>query len=657
MSFRVIFSFLCLLCIHPTIADVRLPKIFGSQMVLQRNKPVPVWGWADAGEKVTVELSVDGVIKQTKTVKTGKAGKWMIQLNPAEAGGPFQMVVKSKKNSIILSDILFGEVWICSGQSNMGWTVQASDNAEEEIRNANYPQIRQFAVPREMSLTPNEDISKGEWKLATPQNTGQFTAVGYFFARELHHKLGVPIGIINSSWGGTQVESWISREAMKSFDEFVPVVNAMPTSMEMLGEKRKSNLDNSIIEWQGGLPQPSDIPLWSAASFDDANWKMIEVPGNFDRKDLAYLDGAVWFRKEFILPDSLAGKSMALTLGAIDDIETTWVNGVEVGRSTAKVAGGRTYILEPRVLRAGKNVIAVRIVDLGGRGGFTGKPEDMKISRDSYELPLAGEWKFRIESVVDNQQFVGPNDAGTLLYNAMIAPLVPYAIEGTIWYQGESNAGRAFQYRTSFPLMIKDWRNRWKEEFPFLFVQLASFNANNGNSQKGSTWAELREAQAMTLTALPKTGMAVITDIGNPANIHPTNKQDVGKRLALQALEIAYGQNIVSQGPQFQSAQQENDKMVISFSNTGSGLMVSGKYGYLHGFEIAGADKVFHWAKAEIRGDKVVVWSSEVSSPVAVRYGWADDNMEDNLFNKEGLPAAPFRTDTWKGITEEVKFK
>ncbi len=657
MLFRAIFSFLCLFCILSAMADVRLPKIFGSQMVLQRNKPVPVWGWADAGEKVTVELSRDGITRQTKTVKAGKDGKWITQLNPSEAGGPYQMVVKSKKNSIILSDILFGEVWICSGQSNMGWTVQASDNAEEEIRNANYPMIRHLAVPREMSLTPNEDISKGEWKLATPQNTGQFTAVGYFFARELHHKLGIPIGLINSSWGGTQVESWISREAMKSFDEFAPVVDAMPATMEMLSEKRKKSLRYAIDSLQGGLPQGSDVQLWSAASFDDTGWKLMEVPGNFDRKELAYLDGAVWFTKEFILPDSLTGKSMALTLGAIDDIETTWVNGIIVGNSTEKVAGGRTYILDPPVLRAGKNRVTVRISDLGGRGGFTGKPEEMKISRGSYELPLAGEWKFRVESIVDNHQFVGPNDAGTLLYNAMIAPLIPYAIEGAIWYQGESNVGRAYQYRTSFPLMIKDWRNRWKDEFPFLFVQLASYNANNGNSQKGSTWAELREAQTMTLTALPKTGMAVITDIGNPGNIHPTNKQDVGKRLALQALEIAYGQDILSQGPQFLSAQKENDKMIISFSHTGSGLTVSGKYGYLQGFEIAGENHVFHSAKAEIRDGKVVVWNSEVHNPVAVRYGWADDNMEDNLFNREGLPAAPFRTDAWKGITEGRKFK
>ena len=657
MPFRMILSFLCLLCINAAIADVRLPKIFDSHMVLQRHKPIPVWGWADAGEKVTVQLSGSGITKQTKTIKAGKDGKWMLWLSAAEAGGPYQLVVKGKKNVLTLDDVLIGEVWICSGQSNMQWTVNASDNAKEEIAAANYPLIRQFEVPREISLTPKEDLSKGQWKTATPENVGQFTAVGYFFGRELYKKLGIPVGLINTSWGGTIVETWISKEAMKNFNEFSDVVDAMPVSMDALGEKRKTRLTNAINEWQGGLPSATETASWSSALFDDSGWKTMEVPGHFDRKDLSYLDGAVWYRSTFILPDSLSGRSMVLSLGSIDDADAAYINGVKVGGTTRKSSAGRTYILEPGQLRAGKNTIAVRIEDFGGRGGFTGKPEDVKISRNDYEQSLAGDWKFRIETSEDNNQFTGPNDAGTLLYNAMIAPLIPYAMQGAIWYQGESNAGRAYQYRKSFPLMISDWRSRWNDEFPFLFVQLASFNANNGNSKNGSTWAELREAQDLTLQALPHTGMAVIHDIGNPKDIHPTNKQDVGKRLALQALKIAYGQNILSQGPQFQSMQKEGNKAILTFTDMGTGLIASGKYGYLQGFEIAGADKVFHWAKAEIRDGKVVVWSDAVPNPVAVHYGWADDNMEANLFNKEGLPAPPFRTDTWKGITEEARFK
>ena len=657
MQFRMILSFLCLLCINQSIADVRLPKIFDSHMVLQRNKPIPVWGWADAGEKVTIELSGSEIAKQTKTVKAGKDGKWILWLNAAEAGGPYRLVVRGKKNVLTLDDVLIGEVWICSGQSNMQWTVNASDNAKEEIAAANYPQIRHFEVPREISLIPKDDLSKGEWKTATPENVGQFTAVGYFFGRELYKKLSIPIGLINTSWGGTIVETWISKEAMKSFNEFSDVVDAMPVSMDALGEKRKTKLTNAINEMQGGIPAAGNVQSWSSDSFDDSGWKTVEVPGNFDRGDLQYLDGVVWFRKEFVLPHSLDGLSVVLSLGNIDDVDATYINGIKIGGTTSKTADGRTYILEPSQLHAGKNSIAVRIEDFGGRGGFTGKSGDVKISRDAYEQSLAGTWKFRIESYADNNQFTGPNDAGTLLYNAMIAPLIPYAMQGAIWYQGESNAGRAYQYRKSFPLMISDWRNRWKEEFPFLFVQLASFNANNGNSKNGSSWAELREAQSLTLQALPRTGMAVIHDIGNPKNIHPTNKQDVGKRLALRALEIAYGQHILSQGPQFQSMQKDGNKAVLTFTGMGTGLIAAGKYGYLQGFEIAGADKEFHWAKAEIRDGNVIVWSDEVNDPVAVHYGWADDNMEANLFNKEGLPAAPFRTDTWKGITEEVRFK
>ena len=657
MPLRMILSFLCLLCINQSIADVRLPKIFDSHMVLQRNKPIPVWGWADAGEKVTIELSGSEIAKQTKTVKAGKDGKWILWLNAAEAGGPYRLVVRGKKNVLTLDDVLIGEVWICSGQSNMQWTVNASDNAKEEIAAANYPQIRHFEVPREISLIPKDDLSKGEWKTATPENVGQFTAVGYFFGRELYKKLSIPIGLINTSWGGTIVETWISKEAMKSFNEFSDVVDAMPVSMDALGEKRKTKLTNAINEMQGGIPAAGNVQSWSSDSFDDSGWKTVEVPGNFDRGDLQYLDGVVWFRKEFVLPHSLDGLSVVLSLGNIDDVDATYINGIKIGGTTSKTADGRTYILEPSQLHAGKNSIAVRIEDFGGRGGFTGKSGDVKISRDAYEQSLAGTWKFRIESYADNNQFTGPNDAGTLLYKAMIAPLIPYAMQGAIWYQGESNAGRAYQYRKSFPLMISDWRNRWKEEFPFLFVQLASFNANNGNSKNGSSWAELREAQSLTLQALPRTGMAVIHDIGNPKNIHPTNKQDVGKRLALRALEIAYGQHILSQGPQFQSMQKDGNKAVLTFTGMGTGLIAAGKYGYLQGFEIAGADKEFHWAKAEIRDGNVIVWSDEVNDPVAVHYGWADDNMEANLFNKEGLPAAPFRTDTWKGITEEVRFK
>lgn len=638
-------------------ADVKLPRIFGSHMILQQKKQVPVWGWGDAGEKVTLTLRNGAGVLQTKTIKAGKEGQWMIKLDPVPAGGPYQVSVSGKKNSIVLEDVLFGEVWICSGQSNMEMLVNRSNHAAEEKSKANFPQIRHFKVPHDRSLIPKEDVTGGEWQLTTPETVGDFSAVAYFFARDLYEKLHVPIGLVNASWGGTQVESWISRDAMNSFDEFKAHVAGMPESLEALAVLRKKQLDEKIIMEQGSFPDAETLKTWPSLSLDDASWKSMEMPGYFDLKYLPGLDGAVWLRKEINLPESWANQSMILMLGPIDDVDVTYVNGVKVGESMKKVPQGRNYIIPAEILKAGKNVIAVQIRDLGGIGGFSGKPEQMKLTRDDYEMPLAGSWKYRVESSLENKEPSGANVTSTILYNAMIAPLIPFAMRGTIWYQGESNASRAYQYRKSFPLMINDWRKRWGDDFPFLFVQLASWSANQGNSEKGSTWAELREAQSLTLSSVANTGMAVIHDIGETADIHPKNKQDVGHRLALNALKQVYGQDIVHSGPVFESMQLDGNKFTVSFKHAMGGLKSSDKYGYVKGFEVAGQDRRFFWAQARIEGSKIVVWSDQVASPVALRYGWSDDNIEANLFNGEGLPATPFRTDTWKGVTEGVLFK
>ena len=368
------------------------------------------------------------------------------------------------------------------------------------------------------------------------------------------------------------------------------------------------------------------------------------------------LDGIVWFRKTINLSAEDAGKAATLELAMIDDNDVTYVNGTKVG-STDAYNAKRNYPVEPGILKEGKNVIAVRVDDTGGYGGIYGDSADMKLTIGNHAIPLYGEWHFKVEKITGGSASIGPNSYPTLLFNAMLNPLIPYAFRGVIWYQGETNAGRAYQYRKAFPLMITDWRKRWNDgDFPFYFVQLASFNAANGNSNNGSTWAELREAQAKTLS-FPNTGMAVITDIGDSSNIHPKDKQDVGKRLAAIALHNVYGENIVYNGPVYTSMKAEGNKAIISFTDIGSGLAVHDKYGYIKGFEIAGADKKFHYAKAYISGTTVVVYNDSVTAPVAVRYGWADNNLEDNLFNKEGFPAAPFRTDDWKGITEGVKYE
>ena len=642
---------------NSAFASIRLPRFFSSHMVLQRQKPVPVWGWADAGEKVTVQLVTMGIVKQSKSTKAGKDGKWTITLDASEAGGPYQLVIKGKQTSLTLDDVLFGEVWLCSGQSNMEMLVNRVVNSEEEKKAAKFPQIRHFKIPHDRSLTPLEDVSGGEWQLASPETVGNFSAVAYFYARELYEKLNVPIGLINSSWGGTQIESWISKDAMQTFDEFKEPLAQMPGSLDSLSNARKQKLDEKIIAEQGNFPYPSEVKSWMLPTFDDSNWKTMAVPGYYDLKTFAGHDGLIWFRKEFVLPDSLAGRSLVLNMGGIDDTDRTYVNGIKVGESFVKTSESRTYIIPAGLLKAGKNLIAVRIEDLGAIGGIIGKPEQLNIAINDFKLPLAGEWKFRIETSVNTKQFAGANVAGTILFNAMIAPLIPYAMQGAIWYQGESNASRAYQYRTSFPLMINDWRKRWGADFPFLFVQLASYGAQGGNSEKGSTWAELREAQALTLKSVPNTGMAVISDIGETADIHPKNKQDVGKRLAYYALKKVYSLDRVYFGPDYQSFFVKGNSVELTFSTIGSGLMAKDKYGYLRGFEVAGADQKFYWATAIIEGNKVIVHSDKVAVPIAVRYNWSDDNYEGNLYNKEGLPAAPFRTDTWKGITEEVRFK
>ncbi|CAG4995273.1 hypothetical protein DYBT9275_01596 [Dyadobacter sp. CECT 9275] len=638
-------------------AEIKLPKIFGSNMVLQRRKPIPVWGWAEAGEKITLQLTAFGKVAQTKIVKAGNNGKWIVRFDPLEAGGPYELNVKGKQNSILYSGILIGEVWICSGQSNMEWPVALTENASEEIKAATYPEIRHFGVPKDINLSPQEDVRKGEWQVTTPQNVPHFTAVGYFFARELYNKLKVPIGLIHTSWGGTQIETWISREGMSSFDEFAEHIADLPATWDDFTLLKKKKLDELIVRKHGGFPAPQETSKWPASDFDDSSWMTMDLPKAFDREMLPYFDGTLWFRKKFTLPPQVTGKDLILSLGVVYDFDSTYINGTLIGSSTQK-GKNRQYVVPAAVLKSGENTISIRLVNESGDGGIRGKAEQIYIGKDDFNMPLAGPWKYHIETSIRNNQLAGPNSSGTLLYNAMIAPLVPYAIAGAIWYQGESNTGRAYQYRKSFPLMIADWRKKWGgENFPFYFVQLASFDDAKGNSEKGSKWAELREAQTMTLAVSPNTGMAVTSDIGNPVDIHPRNKQDVGKRLALNALKGTYGQDLVAEGPVYQSMQRAGNKVTITFKNAEGGLHTKGKYGYLTGFEVAGEDQKFHWAIGNVMGEQVVIWNDKVPNPVAVRYGWADDNAEANLFNSADLPAIPFRTDSWKGITEDVRFR
>lgn len=641
------------------LADVVLPRVFGSHMVLQRRKPVPVWGRADAGEKITVTFA-----SQAKTAKAGKDGKWRVSLDPMEAGGPYQMVVKGKKNVVTFDDVLTGEVWICSGQSNMEWPLRSATNGEVESKAANYPQIRQLEVTKAMRLTPTSDI-KGEWTVCSPATAPNYTAVGYFFAKQLQRELNVPIGLINTSWGGTHSETWTSREALNRDEELRTVASKLPGTYEQVVQSGRERIRALLQTQQGGLPTVAETRTWASPDLNTSQWKTMNVPGDWEWGGLPTLDGVVWFRREVMVPETGSPQSMTLHIGAADDEDSTYVNGQLVG-STKGLRTPRAYALPDGLLKPGRNVIAVRVTDAGGQGGLAGQPEQLRLAGGNLNLPLAGSWQYRVSGVNESSYNPGPNTYATQLFNAMLNPLVPYAIAGAIWYQGESNAGRAYQYRRTFPLMIQDWRQHWGEDFPFLFVQLANYRAANGDSRRGSMWAELREAQTMTLQ-LPNTGMAVTSDIGEAGDIHPKNKHDVGSRLAAEAMRVVYSKNDaaeagqltqreLSRGPMLEKMTPDGNRAVLTFRNADGGLMVKDRYGYLKGFEVAGTDQKFHYAKAEIQGDSVVVQCDSVAAPVAVRYGWADDNGEVNLYNKQGFPAVPFRTDTWKGITEAAKF-
>lgn len=628
-------------------ANVRMPLIFADGMVLQRNKPIPVWGWADANEKIVVHFN-----KQTQTVVADANGKWMVKLNSEKAGGPFVLSIKGE-NQIEIKEVLVGEVWICSGQSNMEFQMYKLPDFESQKVQANSPMIRQFLVAQDLSGTPKEELKHGKWTNANAENIKDFTAVGYFFAQKIYAELKVPIGIINTSWGGTCVETWTSREALTNNNEFKNSVAHIPqVNMEAVFETYKKSLLDNIQKVQGFEVSLNNENQFKTPDFNDSKWPEIKIPSLWENQQIGNIDGVVWMRKSIILTAQQAQQGAVLHLSKIDDEDITYVNGVQVGTNKLWDAP-RKYTIPSGVLKEGMNVIAVRITDYTGGGGIYGDASDLKLTFNDSEIKIDGTWKF---NVVQVKIAISPNSFPSLLYNAMVNPLIPYAFQGVLWYQGEANVWRAHQYKKAFPLLIQDWRTHWGQgDFPFYFVQLSTFDEFGGNSNKGSRWAELREAQSETLH-IKNTGMAVTTDIGNAKDIHPTNKIDVGLRLAAIALNNLYGQKGVFGGPIYKAQQIKGNQIVLTFDAIGGGLATPNNVP-LKGFEIAGVDKVFYSAKAFIKDNKIMVSTDEVLNPVAVRYGWADDDTEINLFNKEKFPASPFRTDNWELITVNEKYK
>ena len=665
-SYRLLFLFFSVLLLSNCKVDqkVELPlslnPLFSDHMVLQQEDEVSIWGKYTAQEEIQVSATWGA---ESKT-NADENGHWTLKLKTNAAGGPYQVSVSSKDSTIQIEDVFLGEVWLASGQSNMEMSLmgylpaEPIDNNLEEIANANYPMIRFYDVERNISQNL-ETIAESEWVVTKPESAETISATAYFFARKLHQELKVPIGIINSTWGGTPVEAWMSKEKIVSLGEFEKELEGM------------QNVDTAVIynyvDQFESVGLPADLKKWNSLDFkdmafskedyNDSSWEKVTLPDVVENfYDEIATDGVFWFRKDIIIDDLSSDYEFTVSKG-IDDMDVTFVNGVEVGREFCWNCP-RKYTIPKSVLKQGKNNIAIRVTDTYGAAGFAGKM-GMKNAAGK-QIPIEGEWSFfhaaEFYMIKGKQQFylthLNPSaspkpasfefnsllstpNAPFVLYNGMIHPLLPYTLKGAIWYQGESNVGRAKQYEKLFPGMIMDWREKWERDFPFYFVQIAPFDYSNGLSPA------LRDAQRKSLKTA-KTGMAITMDIGKEKSIHPGNKQDVGKRLALLALANDYGKDLVSSGPLYKSHKVVDEKIILEFDHVGSGL--SKAINPISGFEIAEKDGQFRTAMAYIIDDKIEVFAEGIAEPAIVRYAWKDASSA-TLFNREGLPASSFSTE------------
>ncbi|MDB5152088.1 MAG: 9-O-acetylesterase [Mucilaginibacter sp.] len=644
--------FLCI--VNITCAQVVLPACFTDNMVLQQQTKVNLWGTETPGISFTIITSWNNKIYK---VKTDAQGNWKIKVSTPIYGGPYTITFNDGKITT-LKNILIGEVWVCSGQSNMemqltGFYGDVLNLNDELAEAANYPEIRMLKIDNKTSFTPISNVqTKGGWAICNPKTVRDFSAVAYFFAKNLFAGKHIPVGIINSTWGGTVAEAWTSGGALKTMPAFTPFVNAAESGLTQ--QKLDERYQMEVRGWNDTInaKDPGFLlgkPLWAGPGFDVSAWQKMTLPVYWEQAGVPDYDGTMWFRKKVLIPAAWAGRDVKLNMGGIDDYDVSYFNGTEIGH-TESFFYKRSYTIPGSLVKTGENTIAIRVFDNGGLGGINKGPLQLSLATDTTgQIDLAGNWVYRKANVLtllpQPPSLSNSPNRPTLIYNAMINPILPYTIKGVIWYQGESNADRATQYRRLFPLLISDWRQKWGEgNFPFYFVQIANYNATD--QPPAADWPALRDAQLSTLI-LPNTGMAVTIDIGDANRIHPQNKQEVGRRLALIARAKTYGENIPYSGPIYKSQVIKGNKIELEFTHADHGLLAKGDT--LKGFTISGADKKFYAARAIISDNKVVVTSGAVANPVAVRYAWAN-NPVCNLYNGANLLASPFRTDDWYEI-------
>lgn len=621
--------------VQPGTAKVALPALVSDGMVLQRDREIPLWGSADPGEAIEIRF-----LGETRSVTADAEGNWSVKLSPAGAGGPYTLQV----NDVEIKNILVGDVWLCSGQSNMELPVsRVMEMFREEVETYSNPMIRHLKVPLSYDFHgPRQEIAPAEWKELTPGNALAFSAVAYFFARELHEATGIPIGLINASVGGSPAEAWISEEGLKPFPAYLNERDIwrddqLVEGVRQLDRARRDSWNQILYQQDKGL---NEGEKWFSRKRDDSQWETVDLfDTTWGSDGVNPVNGVHWLRKAVTIPSHLAGNPALLRLGCIVDADSVFVNGTFVG-TTAYQYPPRNYPIPAGLLEEGENNITARLISYSGYPGFV-KEKPYEIRFDTEKISLEGAWKYKQGTrmpALPGETFFQYKPTG--LYNAMIAPLLPVNFKGVLWYQGESNTGRHNEYRGLMEALIGDWRARWEEPaLPFLIAQLSNFMQDPPYPSE-SHWAELRNAQRELVNSTPHTGLAVTIDIGEWNDIHPLNKKEAGRRLSLQARRIAYKDNeVIADGPIFRSMHAEGSRLILSFEERSNDLLPVQE---LKGFAIAGADGKFEWAQAAVKGNQVEVWSKTIAEPTRVRYAWRNNPEEANLKNRRGLPASPF---------------